>query len=141
MRKEIRKGHFSLTKNHCFERVIEECAGIHRKDQEGTWITEAMKRAYKELHDMGYATSYEVWREGQLVGGLYGVDLGHVFCGESMFSKVDNASKYALIKAAGELEEKSYKLIDCQLHTPHLESLGAEEIPRQDYMTILQTKV
>ncbi len=141
MRKVMQKGHFSLTKNRCFERVIEECAKVRRKDQEGTWITEAMKKAYTELHDMGYAISYEVWQEEEFVGGLYGVDLGHVFCGESMFSLVDNASKFALIEIARELEEKGYKLIDCQLHTKHLESLGAEEITRECYLEILQAKI
>jgi len=137
MRKVIRRGTFSLSRNRCFERVMKECSQIRRKDQEGTWITEAMKRAYIDLHHKGYATSYEVWQEGDLVGGLYGVDLGHVFCGESMFSKADNASKYALIMAASQLEEENYTLIDCQLHTKHLESLGAEEISRNRYLEIL----
>ncbi len=139
MRKVMKKGHFSLSRNRCFERVLEECAQIRRKDQEGTWITEAMKKAYIELHRKGFAISYEVWQDGDLVGGMYGVDLGHVFCGESMFSKADNASKYALILAARELEEQNYRLIDCQLHTKHLESLGAEEISRNRYIQILTT--
>ncbi|MBT8178446.1 MAG: leucyl/phenylalanyl-tRNA--protein transferase, partial [Eudoraea sp.] len=86
------------------------------------------------------AKSYEVWQDGKLVGGLYGVDLGHVFCGESMFSLVDNASKFALIKLAQELHEKGYGLIDCQLYTSHLESMGAEEISREAYMQILKGK-
>ncbi|MEN8798246.1 MAG: leucyl/phenylalanyl-tRNA--protein transferase [Flavobacteriaceae bacterium] len=137
MRKVIQRGYFSLSRNRCFERVIEECAQIRRADQKGTWITEAMKKAYIELHHKGFAVSYEVWRDGDLVGGLYGVDLGHVFCGESMFSKEDNASKYALIMAARELEKENYSLIDCQLHTKHLESLGAEEISRKRYIEIL----
>lgn len=137
MRKVIQRGYFSLSRNRCFERVIEECAQIRRTDQKGTWITEAMKKAYIELHHKGFAVSYEVWRDGDLVGGLYGVDLGHVFCGESMFSKEDNASKYALIMAARELEKENYSLIDCQLHTKHLESLGAEEISRKRYIEIL----
>ncbi|MGB5237630.1 MAG: leucyl/phenylalanyl-tRNA--protein transferase [Flavobacteriaceae bacterium] len=141
MRKVIQKGHFSLTRNRSFERVIEECAKVNRSGQQGTWITEAMIKAYLELHKKGYAISYEVWQEDVLVGGLYGVDLGHIFCGESMFSKVDNASKYALILAAQELKAEDYRLIDCQLHTPHLESLGAEEISRQEYLTILQSKI
>lgn len=141
MRRVMARGRFRLTKNQCFERVIEECAGIKRKEQEGTWITQAMKEAYQALHATGHATSYEVWEVNELVGGLYGVDLGHVFCGESMFSRVSNASKYALIMLAQELQEKNYRLLDCQLYTSHLESLGAEEISRRRYINILQSKV
>lgn len=89
---------------------------------------------------MGIAKSYEVWQEGELVGGLYGIDLGHVFCGESMFSRATNASKFALIKLAKELQDKGYQLIDCQLYTPHLESMGAEEIPLDTYLRILKGK-
>ena len=141
MRKLIRKGQFSLTRSQCFERVIRECASVKRSGQEGTWITEAMITAYIALHKQGYAISYEVWQEDDLAGGLYGVDLGHIFCGESMFSKTDNASKFALILAAKELKAQNYRLIDCQLHTPHLESLGAEQISRQEFIKILQAKV
>lgn len=141
MRRVIARGRFRLTKNQCFERVIEECAGIKRKDQEGTWITQAMKDAYRALHAKGHATSYEVWEGNELVGGLYGVDLGHVFCGESMFSRVSNASKYAIIMLAQELQEKNYRLLDCQLYTSHLESLGAREISRKRYFNILQSEV
>ena len=96
-----------------------------------------MKEAYLKLHASGFAHSYEVWENDILVGGLYGIDMGHVFCGESMFSTKSNASKFAFIKMVQELREKEYKLIDCQLHTSHLESLGAEEIPRKDFMKIL----
>ena len=141
MRKLMARKQFNLTKNRCFELVIETCAKIDRKDQEGTWITESMKKAYTELHKKGKAISYEVWQDYKLVGGLYGVDLGHIFCGESMFSLVDNASKFALISAAKELGGNNYKLIDCQLHTEHLQSLGAEEISREQYMGILQSQV
>ncbi|MDB2607046.1 leucyl/phenylalanyl-tRNA--protein transferase [Zobellia sp.] len=138
MRKVLRDRQFRLTKNTCFKEVIEACSSIDREDQEGTWITENMKNAYLKLHEKGYATSYEVWENDVLVGGLYGIDLGTVFCGESMFSSVSNASKFAFIKLAQELEGKNYRLIDCQIHTDHLESLGAEEIPRKEFITILK---
>lgn len=141
MKKVLASGKFSLTKNQQFERVIETCADIKRKGQDGTWITESMKKAYTELHKMGLAASYEVWENGMLVGGIYGVDLGHIFCGESMFSIVSNASKYAFIMLARELKEKKYRLIDCQLYTKHLESLGAEEIPRKRYKAILNAGI
>ncbi len=138
MRKVIREGRFALTQNTCFEQVMEHCATIQRKGQEGTWITPEMKTAYIDLHKKGYARSFEVWENGELVGGLYGVDLGHVFCGESMFSKRPNASKFAFIKMAQELGDKGYELIDCQVHTNHLESLGAELIPREEFVKVLQ---
>ncbi len=140
MRKVLTNRQFALTKNTCFEKIIDQCALVKREGQEGTWITEEMKMAYIKLHEIGVAKSYEVWQKGQLVGGLYGIDLGHVFCGESMFSTVSNASKFAFIKLAEELKQKKYKLIDCQLHTKHLESLGAEEIPRTEFIEILKRK-
>ena len=138
MRKVIRSGQFRMTKNTCFAEVIEQCAAVSRKDQDGTWITQDMVTAYLELYEKGYAKSYEVWEDDDLVGGLYGVDLGHLFCGESMFSLTSNASKYAFIQLAKELREKDYALIDCQLYTDHLASLGAEEIPRQEFIKILK---
>ena len=141
MKKIMREGRFKLTKNQCFDEVIHQCAYIARKDQDGTWITKAMKEAYKRLFEQGHCISYEVWEDNQLVGGLYGVDLGHVFCGESMFSKVSNASKFAFVHLANDLAEKNYLLIDCQLHTGHLQTLGAEEISREKYMEILKSKV
>ncbi len=140
MRKLMNAEVFEIRVNTAFEEVIEHCAKVPRAGQQGTWITEEMKKAYVELNRLGIAKSYEVWREGELVGGLYGVDLGHVFCGESMFSLVDNASKFALIKLAQDLHRKGYRLIDCQLYTSHLESMGAEEISREAYMEILQGK-
>ncbi|MEM7380108.1 MAG: leucyl/phenylalanyl-tRNA--protein transferase, partial [Bacteroidota bacterium] len=97
MRKVLREDTFRLTKNTAFSQVLEGCATVSRKGQQGTWITDKMKEAYQVLHERGVAQSYEVWQGEELVGGLYGVDLGHVFCGESMFSKVDNASKFAFI--------------------------------------------
>lgn len=138
MRKVLRDGNFKLTQDTCFEKVLDQCAMVDRPGQEGTWITPEMKSAYLNLHEKGWAKSYEVWENGELVGGLYGVDLGHVFCGESMFSLQSNASKFAFIKMAQELQAKKYKLIDCQVHTEHLESLGAELIPRSEFLQLLQ---
>ena len=138
MRKVLKSDQFTLTKNTCFEQVIDHCTNVKRKHQDGTWITQEMKEAYMKLHRLGHAQSYEVWEDGVLVGGLYGIDLGHVFCGESMFSATTNASKFAFIKLAEELKQKEYRLIDCQLHTSHLESLGAREIPRSEFIEILK---
>jgi leucyl/phenylalanyl-tRNA--protein transferase len=139
MKKVMKDDEFRLTKNTCFEEVLNQCANIKREGQQGTWITNDMKEAYLGLHQKGYAKSYEVWKNDNLVGGLYGVDLGHVFCGESMFSKVSNASKFAFIYLAEDLQASKYKLIDCQLHTAHLASLGAEEISRADFIKMLQS--
>lgn len=137
MRKVDRDGQFKLTKNTCFNAVMEQCSLVERKGQDGTWITQKMKAAYSKLFNKGFAQSYEVWEEGELVGGLYGVDLGHIFCGESMFSLRSNASKFAFIKMAQDLAKKDYLLIDCQVHTHHLQSLGAEEIPRKKFLKII----
>lgn len=137
MRKLLRDQKYSLTVNTCFKRVIDYCASVKREDQDGTWITKDMLRAYETLHAHGVAKSYEVWEADELVGGLYGVDLGTVFCGESMFSLRPNASKYAFIKLAETLRDKNYKLIDCQVYTDHLASLGAVEIPRKEFMSYL----
>ncbi len=136
MQKVLKSDQFRLTKNTCFEKVLEACSSIKRIGQEGTWITDEMKKAYLKLHQKGYAKSYEVWEDDMLVGGLYGLDMGHVFCGESMFSKTSNASKFAFIKLALEFQGKG-KLIDCQLYTKHLGSLGAKEIPRKEFMEVL----
>jgi len=138
MRKVLKSNQFRLTKNTCFAKVLDQCSTIKRGGQEGTWISNDMKEAYMKLHDSGFAKSYEVWENDVLVGGLYGIDMGHVFCGESMFSTKSNASKFAFIKMTEELRQVEYKLIDCQLHTTHLESLGAEEISRPAFMKILQ---
>lgn len=139
MRKIIKKGNFSISVNSCFERVVEQCSSIEREGQQGTWITKEMKSAYIKLYEKGIAKSYEVWEGDSLVGGLYGVDLGHVFCGESMFSKKSNASKFGFIQLAKDLEERGYRFIDCQLYTDHLASLGAREIPRESFMEQLKT--
>ena len=138
MRQVIKSNRFTISWNTQFEKVIDSCSAIKRKGQEGTWITPEMKSAYLRLYQMGIAKSMEVWENDLLVGGLYGIDLGNVFCGESMFSKKSNASKFAFISLAKELQQKDYKLIDCQVYTAHLESLGAEEIPRKQFIEILK---
>jgi leucyl/phenylalanyl-tRNA---protein transferase len=135
MRQVIKSGRFTVSYNKCFEKVIEACSTIDRKDQDGTWITDDMKSAYIRLHNEGYAHSVEVWEQDKLVGGLYGVHVGSVFCGESMFNRVSNASKMALSSLCN---NGNYTLIDCQVHTEHLESMGARMISRKDYMAILQ---
>lgn len=140
MRKVLRTNEFSLTKNICFDKVLEHCSMVKREGQDGTWITQNMKSAYLKLHEKGVAHSFEVWKNKKLVGGLYGIDLGHVFCGESMFSLVSNASKFAFIHLAEELKAKKYSLIDCQVYTEHLENLGAEEISRNSFIEILKNK-
>jgi leucyl/phenylalanyl-tRNA--protein transferase len=138
MQRLIKSGRFKTTWNTQFEKVVNACSIVKRKGQEGTWITPEMKGAYLKLHQMGIAKSMEVWENDELVGGLYGIDLGKVFCGESMFSRRSNASKFAFINLAQELEQKEYKLIDCQVYTDHLASLGAEEISRQQFIKILK---
>jgi leucyl/phenylalanyl-tRNA--protein transferase len=135
MRKLIAQGTFEITYNQSFETVIAACASIRRKNQKGTWITKEMKAAYLELHRLGHAHSVEAWENGILCGGLYGVVCGSVFCGESMFSRAPNASKTALIHL---IRHGNWKLIDCQVYTSHLESLGAEMISRDTYLNLLQ---
>ena len=131
MRSVLRKENFQITFNQNFKEVISNCKKINRKDQPGTWITDEMQKAYIELYKIGIAKSVEVWQDDELVGGLYGIDLGHIFCGESMFSKVSNASKVAFIFLTQKCEKENYRLIDCQVYNEHLASLGAEEIPRR----------
>ncbi|MNE69310.1 Leucyl/phenylalanyl-tRNA--protein transferase [compost metagenome] len=135
MAKLIKVNAFKVTYDLAFNEVIGNCAKIGRKDQDGTWITGEMQRAYIKLHELGYAHSVEVWQEDQLVGGLYGVQNNQVFCGESMFSKVSNASKYALIWLC---THKNFKMIDCQLPNDHLMSLGAEMISNDEYLGYLK---
>lgn len=144
MRQLMRKDLYRITWNQSFEQVIRACQASPRKDQDGTWITDDMLQAYIRLHELGYAKSIEVWRKSQsdgeeeLVGGLYGIDLGHVFCGESMFSKESNTSKLAFIHLAQKMEEGQYRMIDCQVYTSHLASLGAREIPRKKFTRLLR---
>lgn len=138
MRNVINRGMFSVTFNQNFREVITHCQQIARDGQDGTWITHEMVEAYCKLHELGIAKSVEVWQENALVGGLYGIDLGHVFCGESMFSKVSNASKMAFIALVNKLKTEHYQLLDCQVYNEHLESLGCREIEREDFMRILK---
>ena len=140
MRKILDKGDFKVTFNQNFKQVIANCKNIKRKDALGTWITDEMEQAYIKLHNLGIAKSVEVWQNNELVGGLYGIDLGTVFCGESMFSKRSNASKIAFYYLVQKLESKHYKLIDCQVYNPFLASLGAVEIPRDVFMELLDFK-
>ena len=135
MRQVLRNSDFVVTVNKDFRTVITECSKMKRDGQAGTWITEHMIDAYVELHEQGFAKSVEVWQNDTLVAGLYGVDLGNgVFCGESMFTKVSNASKVGFITF---IQNTNYKLIDCQVYTNHLESLGAEEIDRETFLGYL----
>ncbi len=135
MRQVLRSAKFKVTIDEFFPQVIEACSAVPREGQDGTWITDDMKEAYIELNRTGHAHSYEVWQNDELVGGLYGVDTGRVFCGESMFSKVSNASKTALIYLC---LHGGFELIDCQVHTEHLESMGATFISREEYLHILR---
>ncbi len=135
MKQVMRNKDYVVTVNQAFKAVITECSVIKRDGQAGTWITDNMIEAYTKLYELGYAKSVEVWHGDALVGGLYGVDLGNkVFCGESMFSKESNASKVGFISF---IQNTDYKLIDCQVHTNHLESLGAEEISRNLFLEYL----
>lgn len=130
---------FEVTFNQNFSEVIEHCQTIKRKGQQGTWITDSMFESYLKLHELGIAKSVEIWQNNELVGGLYGVDLGNVFCGESMFSKVPNASKVAFVSLIEKLKDENYLLLDCQVHNDHLEKLGAFEISRENYLKILKS--
>lgn len=134
MRKILKEEVFKVTMNQAFDKVIFNCANTPRHGQDGTWITNEMQQAYLNLHKKGFAQSVEVWLNDKLVGGLYGLKINNVFCGESMFSHESNASKTALIY----LSKTNIALIDCQLPNAHLLSLGAEMIDRKTYMKILQ---
>jgi len=137
MSKIMDKGSFEITFDIAFEHVIHNCASVDRKDQDGTWIVDAMQKAYINLHQKGFAHSIEVWQDGKLVGGLYGVLIGKVFCGESMFSKVSNASKAALIYLCKNFD---LDLVDCQIHSDHLESMGAKLIDSKIFYNLLQNQ-
>jgi leucyl/phenylalanyl-tRNA--protein transferase len=143
MRNILNQKKFTITVNTCFTRVIKNCQKTIRKDQNGTWINTDIIRAYTKLHDLGIAKSVEVWQrntsdELELVGGLYGLDFGAVFCGESMFSKVSNASKVAFVSLIKHLKKENYLLLDCQIHNDHLQKLGAIEISREEFLAILK---
>ena len=138
MRQLLRNNPFEVTFNKAFYEVVASCAKVKRFGQTGTWITPGLMNAYQELHEQGDAFSVEVWEHGKLVGGLYGIDVDSVFCGESMFSKVSNASKVALIYLVRELKKQHYRLIDCQVPTAHLASMGAEVISREKFLNYLK---
>jgi leucyl/phenylalanyl-tRNA--protein transferase len=133
----MNKGIFKFTVDKAFEEVIKNCQNVFRKDQPGTWITDEVLNAFINLHKAGFAHSAEAWKDGELVGGIYGVLLGKVFFGESMFSKQNNASKFAFIKYIQHLKKHDVKLIDCQVYTEYLESLGAKMIERKYFLQML----
>lgn len=135
--KVLRRQEFTVTYDRFFAGVIDACAEL-RRQEEGTWITAGMREAYIRLHELGYAHSVEVWRNGELAGGLYGVCLGRCFFGESMFHRVANASKVAFAALARHLHSRQFELIDCQLPTAHLASLGARTIPREEFLRRLR---
>ncbi len=139
LRKTLKSEKFKVTFNQNFAEVIKNCATVLRKGQAGTWITQEMQQAYIALHSAGHAVSVEVWEDEKLVGGLYGIDLPQkkVFCGESMFSLVNDASKVAFYHLSEYVKTKDYKFIDCQVYNEHLESLGAEEIGREEFFKLL----
>ncbi|CAK0761402.1 leucyl/phenylalanyl-tRNA--protein transferase [Gammaproteobacteria bacterium] len=136
LRKTLRRGGFSGTLDRCFDEVITACATV--RAHQGTWLTAAMIEAYRVLHHQGLAHSVEIWQADGLVGGLYGVALGRIFYGESMFSRVPDASKVALVHLVSRLSAWGYRLIDCQVHTAHLEALGAMPIPRRLFLAELK---
>ena len=137
MKRVLRSGPFGFTTNTAFAEVIRNCRTISRKDQDGTWISAEVQNAYIRLHELGYAQSAEAWNNNELVGGIYGVRLGNIFFGESMFSRQTNASKFALARYVEQLKQEGVVLIDCQVYTLHLESLGARMILRKDFMRLL----
>ncbi|HRG25566.1 MAG TPA: leucyl/phenylalanyl-tRNA--protein transferase [Chitinophagaceae bacterium] len=132
---------FRFTTNTAFAEVIHHCKISQRPGQDGTWITDEVEKAYIKMHELGYAHSAEVWKDGSLAGGLYGIRLGNVFFGESMFSNVSNASRYAFILYTEQLMQEGVSLIDCQVHTDYLESMGARMIPGMEFDRLLQNLV
>lgn len=140
MHKVLRKGEFTVTYNQSFLEVITACQRIKRSGQDDTWITSDIVEAYVRMHELGHAVSVEVWHGKELVGGLYGIDLKEkgIFCGESMFATRSNASKVGFITLSRKLEKDNYKLIDCQMYTDHLASLGATQIPRAEFLEYLK---
>ena len=136
MKKILKKNKYRVSFDTCFRDVISNCSSTRK--EEGTWITNEMIEAYCKLHELGFAHSVETWYENKLVGGLYGVSIGRCFFGESMFSTMDNASKVAFISLSKLLEEKGFSVIDCQVHTEHLESLGAVNISRESFLVLVE---
>ncbi len=138
LRRSLRRRPYKVSLDRKFSAVIDACRGAPRPGQEGTWITSEMRDAYIELHQRGLAHSVETWQDGELVGGLYGVSLGAAFFGESMFSRADDASKVALVHLVRQLEAWRFHLVDCQVHTPLLESLGGDIVPRSNFAELLR---
>jgi leucyl/phenylalanyl-tRNA--protein transferase len=134
IKKLLKEEAFQFTMDKSFARVINHCKEVPRSGQMGTWITDEVEVAYNRLHELGYAHSAEVWLEGELAGGLYGIRMGNVFFGESMFSLVSNASRYAFSKYVSWLQEDGVKMIDCQVYTEYLESMGARLIHRKEFI-------
>lgn len=141
MKQVLKRGGFEFRVNTAFDKVIANCKAVAREGQDGTWITDDVKAAYNTMHKLGYAYSAEAWQDGELVGGLYGIRLGNIFFGESMFSHVSNASKFAFIKYVEMLQAEGVVLVDCQVFTEHLESLGARMIPRALFLEILNRQI
>jgi leucyl/phenylalanyl-tRNA--protein transferase len=139
LKKFLKKNPYRVTFDQDFSRVIQNCKEI--RSETGTWITEDMKKAYVKLYQEGYAHSVEVWQDQELVGGLYGVSFGKYFCGESMFTRKNNASKIALIFLSQRLQELGFQFIDCQVETPHLVRMGAKNIPREDFLALLKAAI
>lgn len=139
MKQLLRRNAFEFRIDTDFRDVVVNCSQVKRKDEAGTWITEEIIDAYTELHQKGFAHCAAVYQDGEMVGGLYGIKINDVFCGESMFSKVSNASKYAFISYVQVLAAEGISLIDCQVHNSHLESLGATMIPRKDFLRYLRS--
>lgn len=138
LRKTVRQARFRITLDCAFDQVIDQCARTPRPGQDGTWIVDEMLQAYRRLHRLGHAHSVEAWQDGRLVGGLYGVAVGRVFFGESMFSRVSEASKVAFVHFVGTLATWGYRLIDCQMETAHLNRFGARNLPRGQFVELLQ---
>lgn len=141
LQKTIRKGRFQVTLDQAFVDVMKQCAEVPRAEQDGTWITQQMLEAYTNLHQSGHAHSVEVWQEKQLVGGLYGVSIGKVFFGESMFSKATDASKVALVALCDQLRHWGFRIIDTQIETAHLKSLGAKLISREQFEKLIEEDI
>lgn len=137
----VRRNRFEITFDRAFDAVIDACARVPRKRDDGTWIVPDMIRAYNRLHRAGYAHSVEAWRDGELVGGLYGVSLGGSFFGESMFTHARDASKVAFVRLVSRLDDWGFDLVDCQVRTDHLIRFGAEEIPRKRFLAELRLSV
>ena len=138
LKKRVKRGDYTITFDTCFAEVLAACAEFPRPDQDGTWLTEDLQAAFTALHQRGYAHSVEAWQDGELVGGLYGIAIGAVFCGESMFARRSDASKVAFVHLVRQLDQWNFGLVDCQVHTPHLERFGAHEVPRSAFLRKLK---